>query len=94
LLSFRRKPESSIYGRLQIIWTPAFAGVTTFYELVKHEIRNKFKFDELVKSLLIRHPGGRRGPEHLETNWIPAFAGMTEKEKSEFLRVHQISNKI
>jgi len=35
LLSFRRKPESSIYGRLQIIWTPAFAGVTTFYELVK-----------------------------------------------------------
>jgi hypothetical protein len=32
--------------------------VTTFYELVK--------VDELVKSLLGRHPGGRRGPEQLE----------------------------
>jgi hypothetical protein len=28
-------PESSIYKRVQIIWTPAFAGVTTFFELMK-----------------------------------------------------------
>jgi hypothetical protein len=35
LLSFRQKPESSISRLLQIIWTPAFAGVTTFYEAIK-----------------------------------------------------------
>jgi hypothetical protein len=38
LLSFRRKPESSIYERLQTIWAPAFAGATTFYELVKDDV--------------------------------------------------------
>jgi hypothetical protein len=33
--SFRRKPESSIYRRFQHAWTPAFAGVTTFYDAIK-----------------------------------------------------------
>jgi hypothetical protein len=33
--------------------------------------------DGAVKSPLVGHPGGRRGPEHTEmTIGIPAFAGM------------------
>jgi hypothetical protein len=40
-----------------------------------------FRFAGFVKSLLGRHPGESRGPEHLESrserDWIPAFAGMT-----------------
>ncbi len=32
--SFRRKPESSLFRQLQIIWTPGFTGVTTFYEAI------------------------------------------------------------
>jgi hypothetical protein len=31
---FRRKPESSAFSQLQILWTPAFAGVTTFCEYI------------------------------------------------------------
>jgi hypothetical protein len=34
--------------------------------------------DEFAKSLFGRHPGERRGPEHYENKWIPAFVGMTE----------------
>ena len=37
-LSFRRKPESSSFVELQIIWTPVFTGVTTSYEAVKLEV--------------------------------------------------------
>ena len=71
MLSFRRKPESSIYGRLQIIWTPAFAGVTTFYELVN--------FDGLVKSrktpiFVIPAEAGIQSNQGI---WTPAFAGVT-----------------
>ena len=41
-LSFRRKPESSLFMWLQMVWTPepapdpdpGFTGVTTFYEVV------------------------------------------------------------
>jgi len=39
--SFRRKPESSYFQYLKILWTPVFTGVTTFYENIK--------FDDLVK---------------------------------------------
>ncbi len=40
ILSFRRKPESSIFKQLQSIWTPpgldpGSTGVTTFYECIK-----------------------------------------------------------
>jgi hypothetical protein len=35
--SFRRKPESSSINKLQNVWTPAFAGVTTFCESIKVE---------------------------------------------------------
>ena len=34
-LSFRQKPESRNFRHLQWHWTPAFAGVTTFYESIK-----------------------------------------------------------
>jgi hypothetical protein len=57
-LSFRRKPESSYFKYLKILWTPVSTGVTTFYEIIK--------IDGVVKSLLERHPGESRGPEHLE----------------------------
>ena len=33
-LSFRRKPESSIFNYFQRDWTPVFTEVTTFYETV------------------------------------------------------------
>lgn len=33
------KFHKSIYERLQTIWAPAFAGATTFYELVKDDVR-------------------------------------------------------
>jgi hypothetical protein len=33
--SFRRKPESSSCNELQNLWTPAFAGVTTFCEFIR-----------------------------------------------------------
>jgi hypothetical protein len=35
ILSFRRKPESSIFRQLQIIWTPAFSGVTPFWKAIR-----------------------------------------------------------
>jgi hypothetical protein len=28
---FRRKPESCNFKQLEFVWTPVFAGVTTFY---------------------------------------------------------------
>ena len=28
------KPESSIFSKLQLLWTPVFTGVTTFYEII------------------------------------------------------------
>jgi hypothetical protein len=34
---FRRKPESSSFGELQILWAPVFTGVTTSYEIIKSE---------------------------------------------------------
>jgi len=34
-LSFRRKPESSYFKYLKILWTPVSTGVTTFYEIIK-----------------------------------------------------------
>jgi len=34
-LSFRRKPESSVFKNLRLTWTPAFDGVTAFYEIIK-----------------------------------------------------------
>ncbi len=40
-MSFRRKPESSHLRQLNEIWTPAFAGVTPFYESIKYRIIKK-----------------------------------------------------
>jgi len=34
-LSFRRKPESSFFKWLQMVWTPVCTGVTIFYEFIK-----------------------------------------------------------
>src|SRR3989304_2699254 len=36
MLSFRRKPESSVFKSLWCHWTPVFTGVTTFYESIKY----------------------------------------------------------
>ncbi len=33
--SFRRRPESSHINGFQLVWTPVFTGVTTFYESIK-----------------------------------------------------------
>jgi len=41
-LSFRRKPESSLFKQLQTIWTPVFTGVTTFYECINISIEKLF----------------------------------------------------
>jgi len=67
---------------LQKNWTPAFAGVTTFYE--------GFNFDALVKSrksttdVIPANPGSGPGQAPvsrniiwLQKNWTPAFAGVT-----------------
>ncbi|MFO7971820.1 MAG: hypothetical protein R6U40_08730 [Desulfobacterales bacterium] len=45
-LSFRRKPESSIFKELQSIWTPVFTGVTTFCEFIM--IWRHGKLDDLT----------------------------------------------
>jgi len=34
------QPESSVFRNLSLTWTPAFAGVTTFHESVKVQIKN------------------------------------------------------
>ena len=50
-MSFRRKPESSIFRQF---WTPAFAGVTgcgTFYEFIK--LPNKLTLDNKLNFLHI-----------------------------------------
>jgi len=39
-LSFRRKPESSLFKYLQNIWTPVFTGVTAFCETVRVETKS------------------------------------------------------
>jgi len=46
-------------------------------------------FDELVKSLLSRHPGESRGPEHLENTGFRVKPGMTKQGKIDFLRDRQ-----
>jgi len=43
-LSFRRKPESSLFNWLQNFWTPVFTGVTTFYETIKIDVHVKRLF--------------------------------------------------
>ena len=35
--SFRRKPESSVFSLLRILWTPVFTGVTASYETVNFD---------------------------------------------------------
>jgi hypothetical protein len=52
------------------------------YRSTKFEFSKQVKFDDLVKSLLERHPGESRGPDVVPTkvgnhlkDWIPVFTG-------------------
>jgi hypothetical protein len=59
-------------------------GMTTFYEVVKLDVSAKS-----------RHSGGNRSPGKLcvfEKNWIPAFAGMTEKSFFTFYETNKIAD--
>jgi hypothetical protein len=46
--SFRQKPESSHFSKLQTPWTPAFAGVTTFCETINN---HRFRKDSISKAV-------------------------------------------
>jgi hypothetical protein len=40
-MSFRRKPESSVFTKFQNTWTPVCTGVTTSYEAIKEGVWRK-----------------------------------------------------
>jgi hypothetical protein len=54
-----------------MVWIPACAGMTTFYEGIK--------IDDLVRSQIYRfcHSGPDPESSNISMFWIPAFAGMT-----------------
>jgi hypothetical protein len=42
--------------------------------------------DDFVEGPAIRHPGGSRGPEHFENNWIPGRASLARNDDFPFGR--------
>ena len=60
---------------------PDHLGLKEFFQLLK--------IDGLVKSLLGRHPGESRGPEHVEINGFRLSPEWRILRNCDFLRVHQ-----
>jgi len=46
------KPESSVFKNLWLTWTPAFAGVTTFYECINCKLTTNC-IDDIYKYFLL-----------------------------------------
>ena len=42
------QPKSSIFNKLQLLWTPVFTGVTTFYEIILLNVSEFLQETEII----------------------------------------------
>ena len=73
-LIFRRKQESIIFKNIKKSWTPVSTGVTTFYEIIKFNLRYHFRILKKWGDRLCWGPGAR--PERAGSiGWVAPCPG-------------------